>query len=794
MLDAGSNKTSGNKHPASSIQHPASSIDTAPIAQLSTLPDFNTKDYFRTIAQLGIQAAEALDHAHQNGILHLDIKPANLLVECSDAGVAPSSPRRVFDIQHRASSIQHLKLWITDFGLARMETDAGMTMTGDILGTLRYMSPEQALAKRVVVDHRSDIYSLGVTLYELLTLQPAFTGEDRQELLRQIAFEEPQKPQQINARIPFDLETILLKAIEKNPADRYATAQRLADDLRAFLHNLPIKAKPPSVRQRSVKWARRHRPLVVSSAVSLVALVLISLAVLASSNVVITQERNEKVAALTRAERNYRRALGAVDRLLSRVGNQTLAEVPQLDQLRKEILEDTLSFYDDFLAENPGDHQVQFDTAKTYTRVGEMYHDFRKFSEATKCREQAISILETLHGLEPVNPSYRYELAIALYQRSWLTHERADAHRAVELLQELVTEFPKNSSYREELAECLLHYTASLFFAFEPVSNIEPVVQQLVQVTRPVDVNERFKAGALCHLARLNACEGHLDDAERSFSGAIEAHRAGISRQPSNGRAREDFIDTCILFGEFLEQSGKLQQAEAFYREAQNTAGGLRRDFPGMKNLPHAVGRSVEGLVRVLRAQGRADELANFLLSMPAVDAETLHARANAYIQLKQYDKALADYEHAVRLTPDDPWLFHDRGVAYHHLGRYADAHADYQRALAATWYGWRANNTFAWLLATAPDAKLRDGKRAVELAIKACESTSYRHDYFLDTLAAAYAEAGNFKVAQKWSNAAIDLAANKGAREEWTMHLQSFQIGQPWRDTLSTAIPRPKP
>ena len=94
------------------------------------------------------------------------------------------------------------KLWITDFGLARIEQDAGMTMTGDILGTLRYMSPEQALAKRVVVDHRSDIYSLGVTLYELLTLQPAYAGDDRQELLRQIAFDEPRKPRQINPHVP----------------------------------------------------------------------------------------------------------------------------------------------------------------------------------------------------------------------------------------------------------------------------------------------------------------------------------------------------------------------------------------------------------------------------------------------------------------------------------------------------------------------------------------------------------------------------------------------------------------
>ena len=216
--------------------------DTNPNAVLSTLhapssslPAYSSREYYRTVARLGIQAAEALDHAHQNGILHRDIKPANLMLD--DAG----------------------KLWITDFGLARIEQDAGMTITGDILGTLRYMSPEQALAKRVVVDHRSDIYSLGVTLFELLTLKPAFTGDDRQELLRQIAFEEPRRPRQINPRIPQDLETIILKATEKNLADRFATAQELAEDLRRFLDDQPIKAKLPGLIVTARKWSRRHR-------------------------------------------------------------------------------------------------------------------------------------------------------------------------------------------------------------------------------------------------------------------------------------------------------------------------------------------------------------------------------------------------------------------------------------------------------------------------------------------------------------------------------------------------------
>ncbi len=120
------------------------------------------------------------------------------------------------------------------------------------------MSPEQALAKRVVVDHRSDIYSLGVTLYELLTLQPAFTGDDRHELLRQIAFDEPRKPRQINAQIPIELETITLKALRKDLDNRYATALDLADDLRRFIENKAIRAKPPSWLELVVKWSKRH--------------------------------------------------------------------------------------------------------------------------------------------------------------------------------------------------------------------------------------------------------------------------------------------------------------------------------------------------------------------------------------------------------------------------------------------------------------------------------------------------------------------------------------------------------
>ena len=124
------------------------------------------------------------------------------------------------------------------------------------------MSPEQALAKRVIVDHRTDIYSLGVTLYELLTLQPAFTGKDRHQLHHQIAFEEPRRLRQLNRALPADLETVILKAIAKNPTEQYATAQELAEDLQRFLDDRPVITRRPRLTQRLVKWSRRHRQVV----------------------------------------------------------------------------------------------------------------------------------------------------------------------------------------------------------------------------------------------------------------------------------------------------------------------------------------------------------------------------------------------------------------------------------------------------------------------------------------------------------------------------------------------------
>jgi len=191
--------------------------------------------YFDTVARMIAEVADALDHAHEHGVIHRDIKPANLLL----------------------SPDGHLS--VNDFGLARMLEQPGMTMSGEFVGSPLYMSPEQIAAGRVPIDHRTDIYSLGATLYELLTLGPPFFGRSRDQVIAQILHKDPEPPRRLNKRVPVDLETICLKAFEKDPDRRYQTAAQMAQDLRRYLGRYSISARRAGPFRRLAKFTLRHR-------------------------------------------------------------------------------------------------------------------------------------------------------------------------------------------------------------------------------------------------------------------------------------------------------------------------------------------------------------------------------------------------------------------------------------------------------------------------------------------------------------------------------------------------------
>src|SRR5262249_5803059 len=231
-------------------------------------------EYCRGVARIGVQMAEAMAYAPRQGILHRDIKPSNLLVDAQ--GTA----------------------WITDFGLAKAEGTDELTQTGDIVGTIRFMAPERFEGKSLP---QGDVYSLGATLYELLTLRPAFDHTNKVKLIDTVVHEAPLPPRQLDPCIPRDLETVVLKCLAKEPRERYASAGALAEDLRRFLADRPVKARRAGPLEHAWRWCRRN-PRVALMTTALAVLGLLT-AVGVPVGVVLDRQRQEALTNLGRAER-----------------------------------------------------------------------------------------------------------------------------------------------------------------------------------------------------------------------------------------------------------------------------------------------------------------------------------------------------------------------------------------------------------------------------------------------------------------------------------------------------------
>ncbi len=239
--------------------------------------------YYQQVARWMADAADALHYAHGQGIIHRDIKPANLILSVDG------------------------RIMIADFGLAKTVDEESVTMTGALLGSLRYVSPEQAMAGRMRVDHRTDIYSLGATLYELLCFQPAFPGSDEKEILGAIIARDPTAPRKIAPTVPSELDTICMKTLEKSADARYETARALGEDLRRYIQDLPITAKRPSAAKRVVKFIKRHKAPVIAAT----AVVLLSVA----SLLVVHEQRARRQEEVRRREADVQKRAAQLETL-----------------------------------------------------------------------------------------------------------------------------------------------------------------------------------------------------------------------------------------------------------------------------------------------------------------------------------------------------------------------------------------------------------------------------------------------------------------------------------------------
>jgi serine/threonine protein kinase len=624
-----------------------------PALDLAREPSFlrrqhaSRQEYFRAVMRLGIQAAQALHAAHSYGIVHRDIKPSNLLVD--DDG----------------------KLWVTDFGLARCQNDMTLTRTGDVVGTWQYMSPEQALGEAALVDHRTDVYSLGATLYELATLQPAYAGENREKLLARIDRRDPPRPRSIDPHLPADLENVLLKAMARERDDRYLTAQDLADDLRRVLEGQPTVARPPTLVDRLSKFARRHRRMVAAAA----ALVLVATAGLAASTLLINRERAQAQANFARAEHYFRQAQNTVDALGS-VFAERLAEVPGAEQARRELLDETLQYYRRFIDEAGDDPTLRADLATTYGKIGALNDQMGLAGEAFAAHESAIELLEKLVADQPASADYRQRLAVcrnnlalSLARAGRTDEARRTYQQAIDAQRKLAAEQPTDRRLRADLARShnnlgsLERETGDAARAAASFREAIRLAEAAAQTVKDDAESQRSLAAAYNNLASLGESDGA--QAVELYEKAAECQRSAVRLKPAQLQHRRELATTLNNLGAALAKTGRVDEAAKAYDEAIDRQQELLRLAPLERTYRRDLAVTYNNLGLVYAGRKQAD------------------------LAERCFRNALGFQQQLVAEQPDDLELLSSAGGMHNNLGivleqrdSVADAAASYAKAV----------------------------------------------------------------------------------------------------------------
>jgi tetratricopeptide (TPR) repeat protein len=615
-------------------QGAAASAPTVPPAAEATSSAPRDAAYFRRVAEWGIQAAEALDYAHALGVVHRDVKPANLLVD------------------------GHGRLWVTDFGLAQVQRDPRLTQTGDLVGTLRYMSPEQALAKRVVIDHRTDVYSLGATLYELLALRPAFDGSDRQEMLRRIAFDEPRRLCRIVKAVPAELETVVLKAMEKRLQDRYRTAQDLADDLRRWREDRPIQARRPSLGQVAARWGRRHRP-----AVGAAAAVLLIVALLGGGTARWWAQKRAgaegeartalREAAGLQLEERWPEALGAVRR-----AEGVLAGVGAAPGLRQQV--------EDLGRDLEMARRLQEARLQLAGQKDGHFHEeaaSASYAEAFAWYGLDVDHLDVLEAAERIRSRpIAAQLAVALDDWAWLRLQSGTGGwpRLV-----AIARAADPDEWRDRLRDALERSDPKALeglAAAGPSDELRPATAVLLaRLSRGTPAADRVVA-CLRQVRRrhpadfwvnfeLGYCLSQLRPPR--LGEALHYYTAAVALRPQSPGAH-------LNLGAALKDNGQLDEAIAEYREAL-------RLMPGYALAYNNLGAA-------LYAKGRLDE------AITAYQEALLLKRDDA--EAHDDDEAIAVYREALHLKPDFAVAHNNLGAALKAKGQLDEAIAAYREAI----------------------------------------------------------------------------------------------------------------
>jgi tetratricopeptide (TPR) repeat protein/tRNA A-37 threonylcarbamoyl transferase component Bud32 len=657
----------------------------------------------RTAAEMVEILARAVDHAHRHGIVHRDLKPGNVLLGArkpAEESTAVSSKKTAIAPPH-GSSEPPLVLKITDFGLAkRIDTDIHQTGTGSVLGTPAYMAPEQAAGRNREIGPPADIYALGAILYDLLVGKPPLRGESVVDTLQLVQTVEPVAPRKLQPKVPRDLETICLKCLQKAPASRYASAEALADDLRRFLNGEPILARPVPAWERAAKWARRRPAAAALLVVSCAAAIALAVGGWAYARLeteratealrlrgeaneqrdqavankkTADRERDQAIRNKEIAEDNFRHAREAVELMLTRVGQEKLANEPRMEKVRRDLLAGALDFYQRFLKERGNDPLLRWETARAYQRVGDIHEMLGEDDEAETAYRASNGLLTKLQEESPDNADYRRDHATTLNNLGNLLNKNGRLKEAEQAYSDaMALRGPLTTAADRREQATLDNNLATLLQTRHQFAQAEQaqrralaVLGQLIADLPQQPQYRQEQARCLGNLGELLAKTGRLADAAKALESSRDTLQQLAAKNPTVTDYRVELAASSDRLGNLWRDS-QPRKAEVAYRRALGLREELVADFPTVPAYRQALASSHNNLAIALQAAGK----------QPAADQAYRDA-------LAVQEKLVADFPRIPAFRRELASSLNNRGILLQQTNRPAEAEKAYRDALA---------------------------------------------------------------------------------------------------------------